>query len=260
MEDIISDYKSLMPVIEICRKYTIGKKKLYSLLKENNIQLRPHKSKSLIFPYQKGQVIDSITIMDDDYYFDGERWTIRILCVCGNIDYKRISSIKNSRYKICKICCEKMEYSEYRKQRSDIFDKNGLNKVWLTGIKNNLVRGVMKERKLNCDITSEDLYNQLKDQDFKCALTGIPLNVILLTRKETNASVDRIDSSKGYVKGNIQWVTKDVNLMKNKYSQNYFIETCCKVAKLHGNFEPSSQNDIEVSEKVQRLEVEESNQ
>jgi len=44
------------------------------------------------------------------------------------------------------------------------------------------------------------------------------------------ASLDRIDSSKGYVKGNLQWVHKDINMMKNHYNQKYFIEICKKVA------------------------------
>ena len=37
-------------------------------------------------------------------------------------------------------------------------------------------------------------------------------------------SLDRIDSSKGYEENNVQWVHKDINLMKNKYDNKYFIE------------------------------------
>lgn len=43
------------------------------------------------------------------------------------------------------------------------------------------------------------------------------------------ASLDRIDSSKGYIKGNIQWVHKDINKMKNNYNQAYFINLCALV-------------------------------
>jgi hypothetical protein len=42
---------------------------------------------------------------------------------------------------------------------------------------------------------------------------------------------DRIDSSKGYVVGNIQWVHKHINKMKNKYPQDHFIEMCRLVAE-----------------------------
>jgi archaellum component FlaC len=40
------------------------------------------------------------------------------------------------------------------------------------------------------------------------------------------ASLDRVDSAKGYIKGNVQWVHKDINMMKQQYSQEYFIQMC----------------------------------
>ena len=45
------------------------------------------------------------------------------------------------------------------------------------------------------------------------------------------ASLDRIDSSKGYVPGNIQWVHKDVNWMKGSFTQEYFVNICKKISK-----------------------------
>jgi len=44
------------------------------------------------------------------------------------------------------------------------------------------------------------------------------------------ASFDRIDSSKSYEVGNIQWVHTMVNMAKNKYPQEKFIEMCCAIA------------------------------
>ncbi len=53
-------------------------------------------------------------------------------------------------------------------------------------------------------------------QDGKCARTGIPLdhkwNLL------TSMSVDRIDSTKGYVPGNVQIICQFVNLGKNDHS------------------------------------------
>ena len=43
---------------------------------------------------------------------------------------------------------------------------------------------------------------------------------------DNTASLDRIDSSKPYIKGNMQWLHKDVNIMKNAYNINYFINMC----------------------------------
>lgn len=46
----------------------------------------------------------------------------------------------------------------------------------------------------------------------------------------TTASLDRIDSSSGYGLENIQWLHKDINIMKNVHSQDYFLSLCKKVA------------------------------
>lgn len=40
------------------------------------------------------------------------------------------------------------------------------------------------------------------------------------------ASLDRIDSSKGYVEGNVQWVHKDVNYIKQDLEESYFKKLC----------------------------------
>ena len=49
--------------------------------------------------------------------------------------------------------------------------------------------------------------------------------------EETTASLDRIDSSRGYDADNIQWVHKDINWMKQDFSQSEFIAYCRRVSK-----------------------------
>ena len=72
--------------------------------------------------------------------------------------------------------------------------------------------------------------NYANKQDKVCKLSGLPIGWADIGRNHT-ASIDRIDSNKGYVLSNIQLVHKDVNVMKSKYDQNYFISTCQLVAK-----------------------------
>ncbi len=45
------------------------------------------------------------------------------------------------------------------------------------------------------------------------------------------ASLDRIDSTKGYTLDNIQWIHKDLNKMKMNFANDYFIKTCKLVAE-----------------------------
>ena len=71
-------------------------------------------------------------------------------------------------------------------------------------------------------------------QEGKCALSGVDLH-FGQTYKEikaglTTASLDRIDSKVGYIEGNVQWIHKDINWMKQRLSQQKFIEYCCLVA------------------------------
>ena len=52
------------------------------------------------------------------------------------------------------------------------------------------------------------------------------LNLEKKRKSDGTASLDRIDSSKGYIEGNIQWVHKDINRMKGDSSDNDFIKLC----------------------------------
>lgn len=63
-----------------------------------------------------------------------------------------------------------------------------------------------------------------------CALTGWPI-----TFKDKTASLDRIDSQKGYIRGNLQWVHTNANICKNAFENEYFITLCHAVARHHSN-------------------------
>ena len=64
----------------------------------------------------------------------------------------------------------------------------------------------------------------------KCALSDLPLKFKIYARDNSQtASLDRIDSLMGYIEGNVQWVHKDVNYMKQEYNQEYFIDICKKI-------------------------------
>lgn len=74
-------------------------------------------------------------------------------------------------------------------------------------------------------------------QNGKCALSGLPIEFGIANNKssETTASLDRIDSNLGYIEGNVQWVHKHINIMKNVYDQKYFISLCNLITKNNSN-------------------------
>lgn len=85
-------------------------------------------------------------------------------------------------------------------------------------------------REFSVDIDYLD--DLLVSQDFRCALSGKPLPP-RIGRARDGASLDRIDSSKGYVPGNVQWVYTKINSMKSDLPQEEFIELCKLVAAHH---------------------------
>lgn len=84
-------------------------------------------------------------------------------------------------------------------------------------------------RGLSWDLEPQDILNLYEEQNHKCALTGWDIG---WSEKGLTAtvSIDRIDSGEGYLKNNIQLLHKDVNMAKQQYSQEYFIEMCNAVA------------------------------
>ena len=99
-----------------------------------------------------------------------------------------------------------------------------------------------RERKQNIrtkvpvEISIEYAWELFLKQNKRCSLSGQILTIG--TNRYNTASIDRIDSSKGYVEENIQWVHKDINFMKRTYSQEYFIKMCNLVSNnMGGNCE-----------------------
>lgn len=145
------------------------------------------------------------------------------LCDCGNRTIVIGSNLRKGTTKSCG-CINKARAnnSKYWTGYGDISGE-----FW-----NQIVIGA-KSRKIEVSITIQDIWNLFLKQDRKCALSGMEIQFASTLResknRETTASLDRIDSSKSYTLDNIQWLHKDVNRMKNKYNQEYFIEICQKI-------------------------------
>lgn len=81
-------------------------------------------------------------------------------------------------------------------------------------------------RNICFDLTIDYIDKILVKQEFKCNLSGWPIDAGYLPVKKYTASLDRINSAEGYVKNNVQWVHKSLNLAKQSFSQEFFIEMC----------------------------------
>ena len=87
-----------------------------------------------------------------------------------------------------------------------------------------------RSKGIELDITIDDLKRQWELQNGICQFTGI--NLVLSSYSKINkdpiynASLDRIDSSKGYIKGNIRWVSRAINWMKNSMNDDQVWVLC----------------------------------
>jgi len=82
-------------------------------------------------------------------------------------------------------------------------------------------------------LTREDILDLLEQQDYKCALSGIPMTCNLKkgVKFPYNVSIDRIDAGGSYSKDNIQLVCKSLNSFRNNTSLDEFIALCKAVAQ-----------------------------
>lgn len=71
-----------------------------------------------------------------------------------------------------------------------------------------------KSRGIAFDITLDYVAALYREQEGRCAISGMPIDIKGAPWKGQNGSLDRIDPNQGYVVSNVQWVHKVVNEMK----------------------------------------------
>jgi hypothetical protein len=140
-------------------------------------------------------------------------------CVCGEIKKVDVYRVTSGRVQSCGCIRKKPEY-ELRKAYKDIS-----RRYWGSLYSN------AKSRNLDFFVSAEDGWNQFIKQNGKCRFTGVLLEFVN-DHNYTNqtASLDRIDSDKGYILDNIQWIHKDINWLKTNLPDEEFIKLCCMVA------------------------------
>lgn len=186
------------------------------------------------FSYHIGQKIGDRTILSDKIIKESVNkntglkrnvFYVKTVCKCGFNQIIQLGQLVNR--KACRSCSIEKRGLGYKDVCSDFFTK--------------IRQGALK-RSMVFDLTPKDIYDKYIEQDKKCIFSGIELvftqrrlrkkeQVVVGQKQERgSASVDRIDSSKGYTKDNIQITHKHINLMKRDHSDDYFIELCKKVS------------------------------
>lgn len=210
--DIKHCFRMKMKVSEIANYYGCSKSFVYNLCKKYEI---PIPSLNLV-----GEKFHMLTVIKKlgskgDKGKQSIFWLCQ--CECGNFKELPTKSLTRKEYKSCGCWMKTKEYSRSNHCWNGYKDIHG--KWW-----GNIKRGA-KKRGHKFDIDIEYAWEIYEKQNKKCAISGIDISFAnsAKTFPNTTASIDRIDSSVGYVKNNIQWVHKEVNLMKQGLSMDEFL-------------------------------------
>lgn len=156
----------------------------------------------------------------------------KVKCKCGYVGIVSGPDLERKKSKRCKSCAVKYRYS--KKPNMLVGNKSP---AW-KGYKD-IPRAIFtkckygaKKRNIVFEVTIEDLQEIWEKQKEKCIYSNRVLffnNKSFSTKDKKDqmfdfASLDRRDSSKGYIKGNIQWVAQSVNLAKHAYSEEEFLK------------------------------------
>ena len=164
------------------------------------------------------------TIISGPEYINSTAY-YKVRCDCGDESYKLpIHLLSKDNYFQCEKCAHKENMSNIRKKNGEVGD--------LTKTEYTRIRRSAEKRGYEFNVSIEYLWNLFQEQNQICAITGDYIPNI----KE--ASLDRIDSSKGYIEGNVQWVTYQANVSKHVMTMEKLYEFCRKVLN-HANQQPS---------------------
>ena len=161
-----------------------------------------------------GQIFGKLSIIrlcEDRYLGRQAMWECQ--CECGRTAKVLASKLIQGRTRSCG--CLRNRPSSRRKYAGCI-----------TGSYWGCIKRHARTRNLEFKITQEFAWQLYLKQKQKCAYSGIELT---FTRKwdersYQTASLDRIDSSKGYTEDNVQWVHKDIQRLKWDLKEDRFLE------------------------------------
>ena len=177
--------------------------------------------------------------------------TTKIICAtCGKEVIKRATEIARQKKKGKKLfycdlsCAGKVHHSHLKPYQDKIKEYSGKGNLAkkldiyspFRYHLNNAKRHSNKHKDSTINIDLEYLKILWDNQKGKCAVTGLDLQVKHVHTKNNRtdknpyqASLDRIDNNKGYIKGNVRFVCLMFNYARNTFSDHEVLEFCQKV-------------------------------
>ena len=132
---------------------------------------------------------------------------LKCICQCGNILYLYRWQLKYTT--ACPICQSKI--------KNNNLSVSLFNKIKEQALKNHL----------KFEIDYDYANSVFKNQNKRCTFCKKPFN------NSNDMFLNLIQPSKGYVKGNVEWINKDIAKMKHNLSNHDFLKICKKIVKFY---------------------------
>ena len=158
-------------------------------------------------------------------------------CACCEIekDILEFHSDKSNQNGLQTYC----KYCQIQKTKKYTSTLNGFIKKIYKDMYHNAEK---RAKKLNIELTVEDIHELYEKQNGFCAISGLNLTHETYAYKDKehiinrlNISIDRINSNLGYTKDNIQLVAAIVNRMKTDLPDPEFIKICSIITENNKN-------------------------
>lgn len=176
-----------------------------------------------------GTQYGSWTIIDEEIEL-AYHAKFHVRCKCGLETFISHVTLRAGGTTQCRACRDK------EKHENSLFpDMEGFSHKYFGSIKAGCQR--KNDRVLSFEVDEHYLWSLFLKQNKKCNLSGLDLTFHPKRTLQT-ASLDRIDSSKGYIEGNVQWIHKKINIMKMDLDQDEFIRFCSLIGT-HSSQNPS---------------------
>lgn len=168
-----------------------------------------------------GDRFGSLLVAKEELVGDRDRhWWCWCECTCGGRQkFRRHQLLKNTTT-MCGRCRASGGNSVLWKGHG------GISGTYWAGLQ----RGA-STRNISFNISIEYAWKIYEKQGGKCTLSGISIPMGKNARTRAFASLDRINSSAGYIEGNVQWVHKALNRMKLDTPVKEFVNWCCLVSE-----------------------------
>jgi hypothetical protein len=160
----------------------------------------------------------------------------------GMLDKKKIQLLSESLFYKRNIYHTRFNSSPYiltLRMNTNSQDELLLIKRRLKHLRDNLLRASGRKHPQLITVTIDYLYDLGELQSWKCAISNDPLEFVRggSSTNPRSCTIDRIDSDYGYIPGNVQLLTWEVNCGKNMFTNEAYVSLAERITRYQSSIQ-----------------------